>query len=465
MAGQNNHKVIKYRRKPKAAGFIFGIVIIYVICFVVMYLSKSKVQTYEVEAGSLTTNSSYTGIAVRSEVIYHSQYSGNINYYQRENTRIKSSDTIYTVDETGRVSDILSQYNSSEENSLSKESLSNIKSTLNYFKTNYDGSNFSDLYDLKTDINYMVLEAMNQSVMENLESIIESTGSQNLFRTIQSDTGGVIVYSVDGYEGITADTVTSADFDKSKYTKNNLKSEDLVVAGNPAYKLINSEAWYILIPLSQNDVEKFDLSSKTSMTIKIKKDNITTTAGFELINRDGSYYGKLSLDKYMIRYASERFLDIELVTASKAGLKVPVSAVTESEFYTIPKDYLTTGGNSSNSGFICEKYDAQGQLATSFVEADIYRSTDTNYYVSCKDFEKGTIVVKPDSSERYVIGAVEKLKGVYCVNTGYTAFEQIEILDANNEYYIVKKGVAHGIAVYDHIVLDAEKYTENQMIY
>ena len=74
MAGQSNRKVVKYRRKPKAAGLIFAIVIIYIVCFIVMYLSKSKVQTYEVEAGSLTTNSSYTGIAVRSEAVYRSEY-------------------------------------------------------------------------------------------------------------------------------------------------------------------------------------------------------------------------------------------------------------------------------------------------------------------------------------------------------------------------------------------------------
>ena len=48
MAGQSNRKVVKYRRKPKAAGLIFAIVIIYIVCFIVMYLSKSKVQTYEV---------------------------------------------------------------------------------------------------------------------------------------------------------------------------------------------------------------------------------------------------------------------------------------------------------------------------------------------------------------------------------------------------------------------------------
>ena len=123
MAGQSNRKVVKYRRKPKAAGLIFAIVIIYIVCFIVMYLSKSKVQTYEVEAGSLTTNSSYTGIAVRSEAVYRSEYSGNINYYQRENTRIKGNDTVYTVDETGRVSDILAQYTNAEENLFQRKAL------------------------------------------------------------------------------------------------------------------------------------------------------------------------------------------------------------------------------------------------------------------------------------------------------------------------------------------------------
>lgn len=64
-----------------------------------------------------------------------------------------------------------------------------------------------------------------------------------------------------------------------------------------------------------------DLTSKSTINIKFKKDNVTTTADFSLVNHDGNYYGRLSLDKYMIRYASERFLDIELVTASKSGIE------------------------------------------------------------------------------------------------------------------------------------------------
>ena len=96
-------KVVRYKRRPRAVAFIFALVLIYIICFVVLYISKSKVQTYEVNTGSLTNNAVYTAIALRSESVYYSPYSGNINYYQRENTRVKKGDTVYSVDETGRV--------------------------------------------------------------------------------------------------------------------------------------------------------------------------------------------------------------------------------------------------------------------------------------------------------------------------------------------------------------------------
>ena len=273
-----------------------------------------------------------------------------------------------------------------------------------------------------------VLQSINENVVANLDSIVENTGSQNLFQTVTAESNGIVVYAVDGYEQINDNNVTTNDFNKDNYNKNNLKGESLIVSGNPAYKIVTSEDWYMLIRLSKDDIDEYGLASKKSLNIKIKKDNMTVKCGFSIIEKSDGYYGKLSLDSYMIRYAQERFLDIELVTTGKSGMKIPVSAVTENEFYEIPRSYLTKGGNSSNQGFICEKYD-NGNLITTFVEA------------------------------------TKKLKGVYCVNTGYTIFCPVEIIDENNEYYIVKQNLTHGISVYDRIILDALKYQPNEMIY
>ncbi|HCH81617.1 MAG TPA: hypothetical protein DE316_00870 [Eubacterium sp.] len=458
-------KVVRYKRRPRAVAFIFALVLIYIICFVVLYISKSKVQTYEVNTGSLTNNAVYTAIALRSESVYYSPYSGNINYYQRENTRVKKGDTVYSVDETGRVSDILAGYNKVGENSLSKQNLADIKSTLNNYKNDYDGSDFSYIYDLKSDLNAAVLQSINENIMNNIDSIIESTGSRDLFRTIPAETNGIVVYSVDGYESKEPETITSSDFNKDNYNKSNLKAESIMVTGNPAYKMVTSENWYLMIKLNHDDISKYGLQSKKTIDIKVKKDNMTFTCGFSIIEKGDGIYGRLSLDSYMIRYASERFLDIELVTTGKSGMKIPVSSVTENDFYEIPKSYMTKGGNSNNYGFIVEKYDENGNIVPSFAEADIYKTTDEYVYVNKESFESGQVIVMPDSSSRFVIGPVAKLKGVYCVNTGYTIFCPVEILDQNNEYYIVKQKITHGITVYDRILLEADKYKPNEMIY
>lgn len=40
-----------------------------------------------------------------------------------------------------------------------------------------------------------------------------------------------------------------------------------------------------------------------------------------------------------------------------------------------------------------------------------------------------------------------------------------EVIDGNNEYYILKQSLSHGVSIYDRIILDADKYSENEMIY
>lgn len=220
-----------------------------------------------------------------------------------------------------------------------------------------------------------------------------------------------------------------------------------------------------MFPVTQSDIDKYLLSSKDTISIKFTKDNITGTFPFKIVNDGKNSYGEITLSKYMIRYATERFLDIEIIVSGKSGIKVPVSAVTENEFYKIPKEYLLTNGEKGDYGFFIEQSDSDGQVKTVFKAADIYKSTDDYVYVKETAISSGTSIIKMDSNDRFVVGPVEKLKGVYCVNTGYTVFKLVEILDGNNEYYIVKQSLSHGVSIYDRIILDADKYSENEMIY
>ena len=56
------------------------------------------------------------------------------------------------------------------------------------------------------------------------------------------------------------------------------------------------------------------------------------------------------------------------------------------------------------------------------------------------------------------------LQGVYNVNKGYAVFKQIDILYQNEEYTIVKAGTDFGISIYDHIALEGDAVSEDDLI-
>ena len=114
-----------------------------------------------------------------------------------------------------------------------------------------------------------------------------------------------------------------------------------------------------------------------------------------------------------------------------------------------------------------EVYSESGSSVV-FVPATIYYSEEDNYYIEMggeNGFNAGDYIVKPDSTDRYQIGASASLQGVYNINKGYAVFKQIDVLASNDEYYTIKKNMTYGLAVYDHIVLDASTVSEGELIY
>lgn len=145
--------------------------------------------------------------------------------------------------------------------------------------------------------------------------------------------------AVDGYEGITADQLTSDLFSKKNYQITNLQKERKVSSGDPVYKLITSETWSVVIPLSTDQI--VSLAEKKTIRVKFLKDDATQTGLLTIVTgEDGNYYGKITFSRGMIRYSGDRFLNIELVTNTQTGLKIPLSSIVKKNFYVIPKEYL-----------------------------------------------------------------------------------------------------------------------------
>jgi hypothetical protein len=186
------------------------------------------------------------------------------------------------------------------------------------------------------------------------------------------------------------------------------------------------------------------------------------SASCSILKKDGNYYLDLGLKTAMIRYVNDRFVDVELVIDENTGLKIPVSAITTKEFYTIPKEYFTESTDSSGDCLMVQNDDTDD---VTLVSPTIYYETDDFYYVDSEDVTAGDVIRKSDSSATYIIGTdVDELKGVYNINKGYAVFKQINILSQNENYAIVETKTSYGVALYDHIALEADKVQEDQLV-
>lgn len=460
----NPNKITKYRRplNLNIGMLIFATIFVYVVICVIMYFRTDHVVGYSVKEGSLSSNSIYKGIALRKEEIVTSTDAGYVNYFAREGERAAVGNLIYTVDETGRLSDYV-QANESGENTLSDADLSELKTEITAFINGFDRTDFSDVYSFKYNVEGTVLKLANYNMLENVNAL-NSASSSSLITSCYAQESGIVVYSIDGYEYLTLQDMKAEYFDQDNYEKNHLVNNELIAKGDPVYKLSTAEDWSIVIQTDEETAQQ--LVDEEYIEVKFLKNQYKAWASVtSYTNDDGDSFVALTFTNSMITFCTDRFIDIELLLEDERGLKIPNSSIVEKEFFIVPKEYVTQGGNSGNYGVLLETYNEEGNATTEFVETPIYQETETEYYLDDTVLRAGNYIIKPDSTDKYAISKTGSLIGVYNINKGYADFKQISILYQNDEYAIVKSNTVYGLNVYDYIVLDASTVNDNEFIY
>lgn len=458
-----NNKVVKYRKplRINIGMVIFAVIFVYIIICIFMYFGQKHIEGHQVTMGSLSSNNIYKGIALRKEEIVHAEKAGYVNYYARESERVGVGNLVYTLDESGKLADYINAETTGS--TLTSRDLTELRSEILGFKNNFDPAYFSSVYDFKYSVKGTVLKLANANILENVDKI-NASGMSELISFCRAPATGVLIYSVDGYEELTLEQFTKELFDQKNYEKTQLISNELVEAGQPVYKISEDEDWSIVI---QTDQAKADeLLEAEFVKVKFLKNQDTSWGEVSsFTNAEGDIFIELTFTNSMITFCTDRFIDIELILEEDTGLKIPNSAIVEKEFFIVPKEYVTQGGNSSNYGVMRESYTEDGTATSEFVETTIYGETETEYYLDDMVLRIGEYIIKPDSTEKYAVSKRGSLTGVYNINKGYADFKQINVLYHNDEYSIVKSNTQYGLNVYDYIVLDATAVEDNEFIY
>ena len=345
---------------------LFGVLFIYMLFSMILYLTSSNIESYLVIAGPLSRNETYTGLAIREETVHKAETGGYVNYYAREGSKINANGVVYGISSSKKTEGTTE---------LSNEELSSIRSQLQSFSKGFNTSKFNTTYSFKYNLEGSILQYAGVTGGTSSSDSSDSTpsvvtyGNQTLSKAEQD---GIVLYSMDGYENKSVSSLSTEDFDQNAYHETDLKTQSSVSAGDSLYTLISDENWSLMIPLSAKQAAK--LADRSTVRVKFLKDDMTQTGDFSIVEIDGSKYGKIDFNKGVIRYAADRFLEIELVTNTVTGLKIPLSSIVTKEFYLIPSKYSTKNEDSQDIGFMVQGKDNKDSL--SFVKASIYASIE-----------------------------------------------------------------------------------------
>lgn len=458
-------RVVRYRRPIHInAGFIvFFIIFVYILIISVDYLGKDKISFYEVTKKSISDDNTYRGIVIRDETVYYAESDGYINYYIGDGERAKKSETIYTIDESGSVYKLLS--NAEDAAALSEKDLEKVRNSIAAFHKSYTDSHYDTVMDFKYEIENTILEENTETLIANLKNMSDITDNHS-FQIVKTEESGIITYTMDGKEEWKESDVTMDAFHETDESRVQLRTEKSLEKGSPVYKMINSEDWKIIIPLTSAQYTK--LKELEKVTVTFKKDNTSAVAGVATYQKNGDYFAALSLNQYMIRYANERYLDLELQVNSASGLKIPASSILTKDFLLVPSEYVTVGGSSNTNGVTKETIDEKEETQFTFIPVTVYSSTEDGYsYIESDvkgDLSAGDSIINTQTNESYQLGKSAGLEGVYNVNKGYAVFRVIEKLYENKEYVIVSDGTSYGLSAYDHIVTDYRTIEESAII-
>jgi hypothetical protein len=395
-------------------------------------------------------------LITRQEKLVYAGEAGYVSYYQKDGARVAKNASILSVNKN----DIYSADVGNDTSiTISAKNVAEMKHEIRNFHTTFSNDNFASVYDFQADAQSIMVDIINSAMIS--EGQAADNASTN--GAVTSEESGIVTYYMDNFETVTPETVTSDMFKGDSYQKTNLRTTEKISKNTPIYKIITSELWNLVIPVSEEQYKK--LVDKDSISFTILEDDSELKASLELMNNGEDKYAVLTLNKNLSNYLGERFLDVELNFDSVEGLKIPITSIVEKDFYEVPLTYITYGGDSKETGVNKVTYNENGEVKYPFVPTKIYYQDDTYAYIDTQLFDLGTKLQLPKSTDQYTLSKTMKLTGVYNVNQGYAVFKRIEILFQNKEYCIVSDETSNGLSAYDHIVLDGQTAVEQKIIY
>ncbi len=427
--------------------FLAMIVLVYTISFFVRVFNKNEVKIYEVTTGEIVNVDRHRGFIYRDESIANCVNDGYINFFVTDAERVNRGAFIYTInDEPSEIK----QYE------LNDNDRNIIKQNIKMYNNNISNLDFSNIYLAKDGLSELINEINIIKQLEDIDIEKEISAKEKGY----AQYAGLVSFLIDGYENTKIEEFNE-DIIKNYNIIKYISQKKVVKKNDQIYKIVKNPEISIAFD-SSYDYDNYD--KKNNLRIKFVYENVTTNGRIEsFIGNDNKKHFKLVITDYPEKFLNKRVVDFEIENKKVNGFKIPIKSIISKNCYVIPKTMVEKDMETNEN--ILYKVGANGVRER--ISFNIAKEDDKYCYISIDDTLSGIRygdVLTNRYRDTYSLSEVVKLEGVYNMNKGYAVFKNIEVIDRTNEYAIIKKDTINGVAIYDHLALNANNIKEGDLI-
>ncbi len=450
--------ILPFRRETtlNVGLIIFLFIFLYLAYSLFRGLTRENYSSFSVGTEErLNASQNYHALILRQEKNVVSHWAGYVDFFAPEGSHVSVGSVVSSVDELGSYSESVRQ--AMDLQSLDKEDLINLKTRLRSLSLDYEGNRFSSVYEAKGMISAFFMSHLGSASLDVLE---QNASLNEFFHVHKSDTSGLILYYYDDYENKEIRELSTADFAGKNYQRH--ATENLVTVGDFLYKLVDSETWRLVVNVNAQEAAQYGAQGIINFTFL--KNGLQAQAPCRIYNgADGSYLMELTLDRYMVQFCTDRYVEIRIEDTGALGYKIPLSCAVNETAYLIPRAFEIGDGAGAKGTFLQEIY-AGSSKTVQTVTANVYARDDEYCYVGLDAFQPESVLVSTQSQERYTIRLTTVMLGVYQINSGYTEFCPIEVIEQTGDYLLVSRYTKNGISTYDKLLLNAASHKAGDIL-
>lgn len=466
---ESKDAIVKRDRKLNSH-VLFGVVaflfvLIYLVFSILSFTFEDKMTYTFAEHGQIVESETFESIILRDESVYYANEDGPIHYFSLEGDKVMKGADICLVD----YNRLLTQNSSAELSSegLSSEEKQYLNKQFNDYIEMSRSSGITYMADGKNIIENTTRELFNaRDLSDKNDQLLALLSQYNVedLPLYQAQKPGLVSFYLDGYESINIDNVqpthlNTDNLDSFTYTLDLQKK-----AGEPLYKIIGNNDWYVYAKVSKQFVDY--ISDQEEVELSFYKKDLTISGEIrEIINDASGYYVKLSFNKYLASFITDRKTEFTIMYKDYVGLKISNDSVITKEFVAVPPEAIEEARGRIGVLIVDETTDA----GFFFHPVSFTYNQDEFTYIPIDDvISLDRSIHYKDNDNTYNISLInqphEKREGVYVINKGYPVFSLIDTMTYNEDYRIIATGTRNGVMIYDRIAADASTVVENTTI-